>query len=296
MPQYSSAMIQLEEFRSILVDYGLLQDCAPVGKQWEPLIELLQDLNNPLTIEEDSYPWLIDSEELIQLIKVVGGAGATYFNNAEKGKGIISNRALKKYLLLSLHKLLYLRWGLDWGLNEEEKKAGKHLIPGIGCKEAVIVEPKDALGELSGDFVKPFSNQELEALLDISKDINEAKRIQEGNEDKQRAALGNIAVRIKAECPNEVLNMSKRSRLNFIADLMVFARVNVPQQLVIETANLQNPKYKPDDARRARERMLKNWALAAKKVEEKTFYKKCQGCAELEKCAISQNLKRFDDI
>lgn len=295
-------MLNIEEFRSILIDYKLLQEGMPVGKEWMPLFEELERLNNPCKVEADKYPWYIDSEELILLINLVRGGGL--FRREEKGekgkvkiqyKEAITDEALKKYLLLSLHKLLFLRWGFDCGLNEKEKELGQITIPGVGCKEFAIVKPPKALGG-TGDFVQPFSEEELNALLDISNALNEAKKIQAGREGKNRAALGNMVVRIKAECPTEVLDLNKTDRLNFIADLMLFAGVKVPQQMRVETNNLHNPIYSPGEARKARRKMLENWAGAARKVEEKTFYKKCQGCAEFEKCAISQNLKRFDEI
>lgn len=299
-------MLNIEEFRSILIDYKLLQEGMPVGKEWMPLFEELERLNNPCKVEADKYPWYIDSEELIQLINLVRGGGL--FRREEKGKKgkvkiqykeAITDEALKKYLLLSLHKLLFLRWGFDWGLNEKEKELGQITIPGVGCKEFAIVKPPKALGG-TGDFVQPFSEEELNALLDISKALNEAKKIQAGREEKNRAALGNMVVKIKAECPEKVLQMNQTDRLNFIADLMCWAGLLEGEQGEMDLWNaLKEAKEKGDNLggiRQERKNNLRSWVNASRNVEIKTFYKKCQGCTEFEKCAISQNLKRFDKI
>ena len=280
-------MLDINEFRSILIDNGLIQADEMIGGEWTPLLNQLEYLQNPVTMEKASSPWLIDAAELIDLIKVFDKGNTPALTNAG-GSVKIKDAALKKYLRLSLHKLLYLRLH-PWGLPslENEEKTGQMNLPTRGC-EVLSIANKDLLGGWDGDngFFAPFSDEELKDIEKWAKEIIETQKIQAGR--KGRAALGDMVIRIKAECPEKVLQMNQTERLNFIADLMQWAGFleNVPKA----------KERQQEGMRDERKDMLRNWVREAKEVEMKTFYKDCKKCPNFMACPIRQNLKCFEKI
>lgn len=287
------------QFEALLDRYNLPKEAA-----WDSLKEgvrfhkMVLDMK---TSEEDSLQvWGQDSEELIRLIKAVEGA-ATIKVLPDNGRGVtIEDKPLLHYLLLSLHKLLYLRWGFDSEPTEEETKEGRRWLLVDGYKEPAKVGIKQPLAGEKEGFIQPFNEEELDILLRVSCWIKEAQRIVKGK-GKNLAALGDAVVSIKADCPPEVLKLCRTDLLNFIADLMYyegfFEGAPKAQALSKELEeDLQSPYKTTYGLRNARQRMLSDWIVAAKKVKMKTTCKDCSQCAKNKVCPVSKNLKQYDFI
>lgn len=287
------------KFEEILERYNLPKEAA-----WDSLKEGIQGHKMMLdwqTSEEESLQvWGQDSEELIHLINAVGKGGEIKVQPATGGAVTIQSKALQKYLLLSLHKLLYLRWELDSKPTEEETKEGSRWLYINGYSKPVKVGIKQPLeGEEERGFIQPFSEKELETLLQASCWLKEAQKIARGRENKNFAALGEAVIRIKADCPPEALKMGKTSLLNFIADIMYqegfFEGVPDALKLSLEMEKrLQNPLYTTGEVRKERQKMLTYWVKAAREVKLKTTYKNCSQCADFDNCPRSKNLEQYN--
>lgn len=287
------------QFEAILGRYNL-----PKEAHWERLLEgllgrkMIRDIY--FNTDECLQPWAQDSEELIHLIRAVGKGGEIKVQPASGGAVTIQDKALQKYLLLSLHKLLYLRWQLDTEPTEEEKKEGCKWILINGYKEPVKVPFKNLLQDEEGGFIQPFSEEELDTLLEASCWIKEAKNRAKGRGNKNFAALGDAVIGIKADCHPEALKMGKTDLLNFIADIMYlegfFEGVQDAQVLSEELEKrLNNPaRFKAGEVRKKRQQMLTDWVKAAKKVKLDTTYRNCSKCEDFEGCQISKNLQQYD--
>ena len=287
------------QFEAILGRYNL-----PKEAHWERLLEgllghkMIRDIYFN-TDEECLQPWAQDSEELIHLIKAIGEGGEILVQPATGQAVKIQNKALQKYLLLSLHKLLYLRWGFDSKPTKEEAEEGSRGLYINGYSKPVKVGIKQPLEGEEGGFIQPFNEEELETLLQASCWLKEAQKIARGRENKNFAALGEAVISIKADCPPEALKMSKTDLLNFIADIMCQEGFfeGVPDALALSVEmekRLQNPGLTIGEVRRERQKMLTYWVKAARGVKLKTTYKNCNQCADFDKCQIGKNLLRYD--
>ena len=286
------------QFEAILGRYNLPKEAA-----WDSLKEGILGHRMMLgwqTSEEESLQvWEQDSEELIHLIKAVGEGGEIQVQPAT-GKAVkIQNKALQKYLLLSLHKLLYLRWGFDSKPTKEEAKEGSRWLYINGYSKPVKVGIKQPLEGEEGGFIQPFNEEELETLLQASCWLNEAKKIARGRGGQSLAALGEAVIRIKADCPPEALKMGKTDLLNFIADIMYQEGFfeGVPDALALSVElekRLKNPLYTTGEVRRERQKMLTYWVKAAKEVKLKTTYKNCSQCADFDNCHRKMDLEQYN--
>ena len=288
------------QFEAILGRYNL-----PKEAHWERLLEglfghkMIRDIYFN-TDEECLQPWAQDSEELIHLIRAVGKGGEIKVQPASGGAVTIKNKALQKYLLLSLHKLLFLRWQLDSPPSEEELKEGRKWILINGYREPLKVPFKNPLeDEEEGGFIQPFNEEELDTLLRASCWIKEAQKIARGRDNKNFAALGEAVISIKADCPPEALKMGKTDLLNYIADIMYLEGFFEGVQDALELSEelekrLQNPGLTIGEVRRERQKMLTYWVKAAKEVKLKTTCKNCSQCADFDKCQIRKNLLQYD--
>lgn len=283
------------QFEVILGRYNL-----PKEADWDSLKEGILGHKMMLdwhTSEEESLQvWQQDSEELIHLIKAIGEGGEIQVQPATGNAVKIQNKALQKYLLLSLHKLLYLRWGFDSDATEEEAKEGRKWLYINGYSKPVKVGIKQPL---EGGFIQPFNEEELETLLQASCWLKEAQKIARGRGNKNFAALGEVVISIKADCPPEALKLSKTDLLNFIADIMYQEGFfeGVPDALALSVEmekRLQNPLYTTGEVRRERQKMLTYWVKAAREVKLKTTYKNCSQCADFENCPRSKDLEQYN--
>ena len=286
------------QFEAILGRYSLPKEAA-----WDSLKEGILGHKMMLdwhTSEEESLQvWQQDSEELIHLIKAIGEGGEILVQPATGQAVKIQNKALQKYLLLSLHKLLYLRWGFDSKPTKEEAEEGSRGLYINGYSKPVKVGIKQPLEGEEGGFIQPFNEEELETLLQASCWLKEAQKIARGRGNKNFAALGEAVISIKADCPPEALKMSKTDLLNFIADIMYQEGFfeGVPDALALSVEmekRLQNPLYTTGEVRRERQKMLTYWVKAAREVKLKTTYKNCSQCVDFENCPRSKDLEQYN--
>lgn len=284
------------QFEAILGRYNLPKEAA-WDRLKEGILEHKRALDWQTSETECLQVWGQDSEELIHLIKAVEGAGKISVK-PDSGKAVtIEDKALQKYLLLSLHKLLYLRWGFDSMPAEEEAKEGKRWLLISGYQEPAKVGIKQPLEGEEGGFIQPFTEEELETLLRASCWIKKAQKIARGRDNQNFAALGEAVIGIKADCPPEALKMGKTDLLNFIADIMYlegfFEGVPDASKLSVELEKrLQNPSLISGDVRKERQKMLSYWVKAAKAVKLKTTHKKCSQCANV--CHLGKDLEQYN--
>ena len=248
----------------------------------------------------------MDAEELIRFIMLIEESTEVEVKgkacDSPVGDALIKDKALLKYILLSLHKLLQLRWNLHKP-NEEELKEGKMELwgKGMNSKNSVKVEIKEALEGEEGCFIQPYNKEELEALLCVAKGMKDYQALKAGRAGKNIAYLGDKVAEVLASIPEEVKAKigNKTILLNFAGEVMALAGFleDVPKwkSLSKELARCERMGYNVGDVRKSRKKMLENWLAQAKKVySQADLCKECRECKDFGTCPSSAMLKFYD--
>lgn len=281
-------------FEAILERYHLTKEVDRISLQY--VVELA-DFYMPAPNEGLMF---MDAEELIRLIILIKGSAEVEVKG-KAGKVAIKDKILLKYMLLSLHKLLQLRWGLN-NPTEEELKAGKVNLfeRGMNNNNMVEVGIKEVLEGEEGGFIQPYNEEELEALLDVARGQKEYKKQRAGRSGKNIAFLGDMVVKVLACIPDKVkAGMSKTDLLNFAGEVMALAGFlkDVPQweEKSNELARCERMGYDVGEVRKSRKKMLENWLKQAKKVYcQADLRKECKECKKFNTCPTSEMLKYYD--
>lgn len=246
---------------------------------------------------EDVQVWDIDAEELIRLIMLLETNNHVLVQGASSSISLV-DKALHKYLILSLHKLLQLKWGLE-NPSKEDLKCGKVGIIAEGAEDFVFVSNRKAFSRKEPFFIQPYDEEDLEKLLVLSKRLKECHQLKQGR-GKDISFLGESVALIQASIPNEVKEgLSKTDLLNFVGEVMDMAGLmdNVPKWKALsnELAMREKNGWVLGDIRKERQKMLANWVRRAKEVYSKIqSIDKCKGCKEYEGCIVPNRLKDFD--
>ena len=209
----------LAKFNAILDRYDM-----PKKEDWSAIIELIWYGENEgvLDIELEGLEY-IDWEELIHLIELL-----------ESSKGLIrvkgnvevnlNNDSLKRYLLLSLHRLLYLSTGM-YKASDNEVQEGKFKLMRLG--KTCELNIKEPLEGVDSGFIEPFSPEELDKLLKIQLGIKRHIQRLKGEgrgEGKYIPYLGIRVSEVLDLMPERVyLEKKKTDILNFAGDILQLA-------------------------------------------------------------------------
>lgn len=277
----------------------LQKNQLPSDANWKPLLDWIDLQEYQIQGEEDEREGLmfIDAEELIRLIKILQSSWEV---NVKGSAGTIplKDTNLKKYLVLSLHKLLQLSMGLDKPC-EEDRAEGIIKLLAPGSADWVKVGLKKELEGEEGGFIQPYDGEELEALLGLAQGMKRYNRIQEGR-GKNVVALGNKVAVVLASIPSSVkVNLSKTDLLNFAGEVMALAGVldEVPKwkELSEELVRCEMKGWNVGDLRKERKKMLANWLKGAKDAYYKSeITDKCKECKMFDSCAVTRRLADFD--
>lgn len=276
----------------------LQKNDLPRDAHWKPLLDWAEmQMQKPQDEGEKDGLMYIDAEELIRLIKILESSWEV---NVKGSAGTIplKDKNLLKYLVLSLHKLLQLHFGMDKPC-EEDLKEGTIKLLAPGSADWVKVGIKKELEGEEGGFIQPYDSEELDALLGMALGLKQYNRIQEGR-GKNTFALGNKVAEVLASIPCDVkANLNKTDLLNFAGEVMALAGVldEVPRwkELSEELVRCEKNGWVVGDVRKERKKMLENWLKGAKEIYLKTeLPDKCKECESFDSCAISQRLAYFD--
>ena len=282
-----------EGFDAILQKNGLPRDA-----HWKPILDWAEmQKQKPQEEEKKEGLKYIDAEELIRLIKILESSWEV---NVKGSAGTIplKDTNLKKYLVLSLHKLLQLCMGLDKPCEEDGAKGIVTLLA-LGSADFVKVGFKKELEGEEGGFIQPYDGEELDALLGMALGLKQYQRIQEGR-GKKVVALGNKVAKVLASIPSDVkAMMNKTDLLNFAGEVMALAGVldEVPKwkELSEELVRCERRGWLVGDVRKERKKMLENWLKDAKKAYNKSeILDKCKECESFDSCAVTRRLADFE--
>ena len=279
-------------------DAILQKNALPSDARWKPLLDWAEmQMQKPQ--EEGAKEGLknIDAEELIRLIKILESSWEVNVKGSA-GAILLKDKNLKKYLVLSLHKLLQLSMGLDKPC-EEDRAEGITRLLAPGSADFVKVGFKKELEGEEGGFIQPYDGEELDALLGMALGMKQYQRIQEGR-GKNVVALGNKVAEVLASIPSDVkAKMNKTDLLNFAGEVMALAGVldEVPKwkELSEELVRCEKKGWLVGDVRKERKKMLENWLKGAKDAYYKSeILDKCKECEIFDSCAVTRRLADFD--
>lgn len=261
-------------FAALLEKYDM-----PKQADWEFLCYWLDEIGgSPVDIMDLGLLGVqyVDWDELIRLIKLLESSKEVDISNAIGIKVSLNDENLKRYLILSLHKLLYLATRMD-NPSKEEAQRGEHTIWRFG-KQYTIKLKKPLEGE-RGDYVEPFSSEELDKLLEMNAPLKAFKHKARAK-GKYTPLLGDRVAEVLTYIPDEAyLGKSKTDMLNFAGELLELAGVLdvAPKWLELSRAMAmaENNGLLVGDYRRQRQKMLMNWLRSGKKLF-------CKGDSSLE--------------
>ena len=236
----------------------------------------------------------MDSEALIRAIKLFDAGGAVEIKGAG-GSVQIEDETLKHFVLLSLHKLLQMKWTL-YNPNEEELQEGKFKRLANGSPDFVEIGFKKDLG---GGFIEPYNSEELEALLKLSEGIKNYKKIRQGR-GKNVAYFGDCVAAVLGAIPEEVkASKGKTDLLNFVGEVMELAGIldSVPKwgELSKELERAEASSfYVTGGIRQERQKMLDSWLKGARQIYCKSELASCKDCKNFGKCIVSAKLKNYE--
>ena len=276
----------------------LQKNALPRDAHWNPLLDWVEmQKQKPQEEGEKEGLMYIDAEELIRLIKILESSWEV---NVKGSAGTIplKDTNLKKYLVLSLHKLLQLSLGLDKPC-EEDRAEGITRILAPGSADFVKVGFKKELEGEEGGFIQPYDGEELDVLLGMALGLKQYNKIQEGR-GKNVVALGNKVAEVLASIPSDVkAKMNKTDLLNFAGEVMALAGVldeeSKWKELSEELERCKEKGFNLGAIRKDRKKMLEYWLKGAKEAYLKSeISDKCKECEIFDSCAVTRRLADFD--
>lgn len=288
-----------KDFETILKRYAM-----PQGINWESVrrkieveLSLIQKPSDEGTAADEGREYdatEIDSEALIRTIKLLEAGGAIEIKGA-RGSVQIEDAALKHFVLLSLHKLLQMKWGLDKPTEEELQEGALSLFAlGQDCADEVQVGIKEDLGN---GFIQPYNSEELEALLKLSLGIKNYKKIRQGR-GKNVAYYGDCVAAVLGAIPEEVkAAKGKTDLLNFVGEVMELEGILDNSVYNWELGELERAEASPicvtGGIRKKRQKMLAHWLEGARRIYCQSELPACKDCKNYGKCFISERLKNY---
>lgn len=294
-----------KNFETILERYAM-----PQGINWESVRRKIEAELSLILIETPSWKKIIrkgakglkfdamemDSEALIRTIKLFEAGGAIEIKG-EGGSVQIEDETLKHFVLLSLHKLLQMKWAL-YNPIEEELQEGKFKRLANGSPDWVKIGIKE---ELWGGFIEPYNSEELEGLLMLSEGIKNYKKIRQGR-GKNVAYYGDCAAAVLGAIPEEVkAAKNKTDLLNFVGEVMELAGIldNEPHwKKATETLERHEKlgHYDLGADKKARKQIVANWLKGAGRIYCQSELLGCRGkdCKNFGKCIVTEKLNSYE--
>ena len=252
----------LEGFESILERYDM-----PKQADWERLKYWLEEAEgNPVDIMDLKWGGLeyIDWVELIRLIKLLESSESVEVSSPSKIKVSLNDSNTHKYLLLSLHKLLYQCLETNYRSNKDSDTL---TIWRFG--KVYELQKKKPLGGADSDFYEPFSSEELDKLLEMEMRLKAFEKKARGKGKYYAPLLGDRVAEVLEYIPEEALaGKSKTDILNFAGEIMELGNILyvAPQweALSKELAEAEGKGWIVGDLRRQRQKMLMYWLKSGK--------------------------------